>query len=865
MEDQVRRMILEGGGMGRKLEDGANDTRPIVQLPTASPVYHSGHSERFANVPPHLRHRNYNVQTPAHDVPNISPNLAAYRNQGMLVLPSRPNMMEMTTEYVPPHHIQEQTRDTPLSSLSSGPNRQGSSSSQEQRPLPPYSRTAQRHGQRMQLPLDPNAFSRGGSTLQKGTFQHPRQAQRQLFDPASRTAQQSIFLGAHQGRSHSDQYVRQAEYLNEIANVEISMAEMTSVERNEKENFRVTLQNIISKLCEADPEHLPHVTLQCFGSFQSGFASRGSDMDLVIVSEAQNRDSTSFSLMKGDLPRTLEKKLLEMGYGARLLTRTRVPIIKICEQPPAELLANLREEREKWDALPDVKKYPHLYDDAAAEPVISMIKPRSATQAAFPGDVATTDVSSAKAPDAIALDVELAKSQIVYPTDAKTAGIQAAEKQAARQRRDQKWTRERKSGPLDFPKDGIGIQSDINFFNPLGLHNTQMLRNYSLCDPRVRSVILFVKAWAKRRKINSAYSGTLSSYGYVLMVLHYLINIVQPAVLPNLQSPWRPDPNCTPPGATRSEVDGWVVDFWQSEDEIMSALQQGQMSRNNETIGSLLVGFFSYFSSTGSGPQFHWMKDVLALRTSRGVISKEEKGWVKAVTEESEGRRVQQRYLFCIEDPFELSHNVSRTVTHHGIVAIRDEFRRAKRILMSVGNGMPSPEGGLMDALNEVDGQNTAVESHNIGRPQENQFSAPHPPSSAVKIPSQRVSHSQPGSEFSRKGCSIGLTQSMPHRSREGKGLDVMNDTAFPSLGGGGKLRVFADPPKQQSNSGASRGKKKQAVNKGRPGAHEDHNSSEISGDRAKELLAEIKRKNDEAATELVAKGTAEAVLGSDK
>ena len=46
---------------------------------------------------------------------------------------------------------------------------------------------------------------------------------------------------------------------------------------------------------------------------------------------------------------------------------------------------------------------------------------------------------------------------------------------------------------------------------------------------------IFVKVWAKARKINTPYHGTLSSYGYVLMVLHYLMNVAKPPVIPNLQ------------------------------------------------------------------------------------------------------------------------------------------------------------------------------------------------------------------------------------------------------------------------------------------------------------------------------------------
>jgi terminal uridylyltransferase len=200
-------------------------------------------------------------------------------------------------------------------------------------------------------------------------------------------------------------------------------------------------------------------------------------------------------------------------------------------------------------------------------------------------------------------------------------------------------------------------------------------------------MVLFVKLWAKRRMINSSYSGTLSSYGYVLMVLHFLVNVAQPPVLPNLQHPWRPSADCAPQGAAVAEIDGWTIDFWRNEDEIIAAAAAGVLTSNRESVGSLLAGFYQYYSSLGGGRFFHWTRSVLSLRTKYGTLTKEEKGWVKASTEESEGKKIQHRYLFAIEDPFELGHNVARTVTHNGIVAIRDEFRRAHHILQTIGHG----------------------------------------------------------------------------------------------------------------------------------------------------------------------------------
>ena len=79
---------------------------------------------------------------------------------------------------------------------------------------------------------------------------------------------------------------------------------------------------------------------------------------------------------------------------------------------------------------------------------------------------------------------------------------------------------------------------------------------------------------------------------------------------------------------------------------------------------------------------------------------KQEKGWTSAKTTIAAGKEVRHRYLFSIEDPFELDHNVARTVTHNGIVAIRDEFRRAWRILSAVGRNMQA-EGGIFDEVIE--------------------------------------------------------------------------------------------------------------------------------------------------------------------
>ncbi|ORZ20004.1 hypothetical protein BCR41DRAFT_369690 [Lobosporangium transversale] len=57
-----------------------------------------------------------------------------------------------------------------------------------------------------------------------------------------------------------------------------------------------------------------------------------------------------------------------------------------------------------------------------------------------------------------------------------------------------------------------GIACDIGYQNDLAIWNTRLLRAYCRIDPRLRDIVVVVKTWAKRRKINNPYTGSLSRY-----------------------------------------------------------------------------------------------------------------------------------------------------------------------------------------------------------------------------------------------------------------------------------------------------------------------------------------------------------------
>jgi len=104
-------------------------------------------------------------------------------------------------------------------------------------------------------------------------------------------------------------------------------------------------------------------------------------------------------------------------------------------------------------------------------------------------------------------------------------------------------------------------------------------------------------------------------------------------------------------------------------------------STNQMSIGALMRGFFDYYTY-----KFVWGQSVVSVRTKGGLLSKQEKGWITAISRpatdrDGENWEVKDRYLFAIEDPFELQHNVARTCTVHGVGRMRDELRRAMRMI----------------------------------------------------------------------------------------------------------------------------------------------------------------------------------------
>jgi DNA polymerase sigma len=193
---------------------------------------------------------------------------------------------------------------------------------------------------------------------------------------------------------------------------------------------------------------------------------------------------------------------------------------------------------------------------------------------------------------------------------------------------------------------------------------------------------LFVKQWAKTRNINDPHHGTLSSYGYILMLLHYLLNVADPPVVPNLQ-------HCNLGVRELEWIQGCEVFYWRDEIEIAKAAETKGLTLNRQSTASLLREFFAYYTCEGYSGQgrnprssrFSWANDVVSIRNHGGLRRKTEKDWLRVKVDDTGTRHY---YLLAIEDPFETNHNVGHTVNWRGVCAIRREFQRAYMIINRV-------------------------------------------------------------------------------------------------------------------------------------------------------------------------------------
>mmetsp|Transcript_18118 Transcript_18118/g.20903 ORF Transcript_18118/g.20903 Transcript_18118/m.20903 type:complete len:1221 (+) Transcript_18118:108-3770(+) len=285
--------------------------------------------------------------------------------------------------------------------------------------------------------------------------------------------------------------------------------------------------------------------------------------------------------------------------------------------------------------------------------------------------------------------------------------------------------------PRPMAQDGEGegeeelMECDLSFMNPLAVLNTSLLLSYSRVHPITRVLAAIIKRWAKARDINNPSKHTLSSYGYILMLLHFLTyhrrtgnglitsvdtkqtsrNILTTfPLLPNLQwvdSDWLRasqntpyvEVNNIPPKLMKHPLEVNVIvnsHYHRVKDQHDLMEIQKRFPSQDLSLAILLASFFRYYAF-----EFDYKHHVVSLHsTIKGGLMERE---VKA---EIHGWRVYSSVL-AIEDPFETFYDIAHVVKGGNFHRLRNELAMAyTKIITAVKKSDPSLNG--MDLINLI-------------------------------------------------------------------------------------------------------------------------------------------------------------------
>ncbi|KAK3817168.1 MAG: hypothetical protein J3R72DRAFT_460702, partial [Linnemannia gamsii] len=200
-----------------------------------------------------------------------------------------------------------------------------------------------------------------------------------------------------------------------------------------------------------------------------------------------------------------------------------------------------------------------------------------------------------------------------------------------------------------------GISCDLCLSQPMGVYNSKLIATYAKIDQRFATLWFSIKNIAKKHGILSASSGFLSSYALTMMLIVFLQDVTDPAILPPLQQS---------PLTTLHTIDGHDCSF------DSTTVYDHYGDDNTRSAGELLVDFFYFY-----GHVFDYSNQE--VNPSLGKILEE-----RSVTPPlSYSDRKPKEWAMCVLDPFIVGRNVAGTCSKESVAMIQDCFQTAYEVL----------------------------------------------------------------------------------------------------------------------------------------------------------------------------------------
>lgn len=241
---------------------------------------------------------------------------------------------------------------------------------------------------------------------------------------------------------------------------------------------------------------------------------------------------------------------------------------------------------------------------------------------------------------------------------------------------------------IKFIHRPTGIHCDVSFKNRMSVRNTAYIRLCTETDARVRPLMLAVRYFAKHHGLAGGGGGMkMSSYALTMITITYLQQLDPPLLHPVLELQSLPD-------LKPDIIDGWNCNFCTDLSKL------NPLKPNPMTVLELLNGFFLFISALSPA------EVVLCPLLGKVILKSElETSYPPHISTDSfmidPERRLKTDSSLCIQDPFELSHNVCRNLPEKGALNFLAHCSEALKLTkLFVSDRETSPPGGLCSLFN---------------------------------------------------------------------------------------------------------------------------------------------------------------------
>jgi len=217
--------------------------------------------------------------------------------------------------------------------------------------------------------------------------------------------------------------------------------------------------------------------------------------------------------------------------------------------------------------------------------------------------------------------------------------------------------------PASLGASNVPIPIDFSINNSTPLYNMALLTECGQMDLRAKSLIVFVKRWAKDRGVCHASKGHLPPYAWSLLTIYYLQVGLREAdgglPLPALDS--------FAMSSSLIKANGDRESHAKTKSTSIRPLPKGQ----KKTMGDLFRGFVTFYNK-----EFDWRKEAVSVRS--GVRAPPNLSLDLHIVIDDDGSTA---VAPIIEDPFDSAKNLGNCITPYSLQRFLEELRRTESLL----------------------------------------------------------------------------------------------------------------------------------------------------------------------------------------